>query len=87
MAISKTEETFTICYKDFCVSANGQAIKTLAGVALTLVVIAGVISLTQKKHSIILNKSMKTTFPKLHISYFIELKNTSRAFINFQQRS
>lgn len=49
MAITKKEENLTLCYKDFCVSANGQAIKTLAGVVLTLVVIAGVISLAEKK--------------------------------------
>ncbi|WP_166774106.1 hypothetical protein [Flavobacterium psychrophilum] len=53
MAIIKNEESITLCYKDFCISANGQAIKTLAGVVLTLVVItgvvAGVVALTEKR--------------------------------------
>jgi hypothetical protein len=49
MAIVKKEENLTLCYKNFCVGANGQAIKTLTSVVLTLVVIAGVISLTQKR--------------------------------------
>jgi hypothetical protein len=49
MAITKKEENLTLCYKDFCISANGQAIKTLAGVMFTLVVIAGVISVVQKR--------------------------------------
>lgn len=49
MTITKKEENFTLCYKDFCISANGQAVLTLAGVVLTLVVIAGVISQAQKR--------------------------------------
>ena len=49
MAITKKEENLTFCYKDFCVSANGQAIKMLATVALTLVVIARVIALIEKR--------------------------------------
>lgn len=49
MAITKKEENLTFCYKDFCISANGQALKMLVGVAFTLVFIAGVISLTEKR--------------------------------------
>ncbi|WP_415060877.1 hypothetical protein [Flavobacterium sp.] len=49
MALTKKEEKITFCYKDFCVSANEQAIKTFAGVVLTLVVVAGVFSLLEKK--------------------------------------
>ncbi|ELY2017912.1 hypothetical protein SL053_001817 [Flavobacterium psychrophilum] len=49
MAITKKDENLTFCYKDFCVSANGQVIKTLASVALTLVVISGVIALIEKR--------------------------------------
>jgi hypothetical protein len=49
MAIAKKEESITLCYKNFCVRADGQAIKTLAGIVLTLVVIAGVIALTEKR--------------------------------------
>jgi hypothetical protein len=48
MAITKKEESLTLCYKDFCISANGEAIKTLTGVVLTLLVIAGVISSAKK---------------------------------------
>lgn len=49
MSILKKEENLTFSYKDFSISANGQAIKTLAGIALTFVVVAGVVSLATKK--------------------------------------
>lgn len=49
MAITKKEENLTFCYKDFCISANGPALKMLVGVAFTLVIIAGLVSLTEKR--------------------------------------
>ncbi|WP_170108212.1 hypothetical protein [Flavobacterium sediminis] len=49
MSVLKKEENLTFSYKDFSISANGQAIRTLAGLALTLVVIAGVVSVANKR--------------------------------------
>lgn len=49
MTVLKKQENLTLSYKGFSISANGQAIKTLAGIALTLVVIAGVVSVANKR--------------------------------------
>ncbi|WP_405334143.1 hypothetical protein [Flavobacterium oreochromis] len=49
MSVLEKQENLTLSYKGFSISANGQAIKTLAGLALTLVVIAGVVSIVNKR--------------------------------------
>ncbi|MFY7939073.1 MAG: hypothetical protein ACOVOQ_16965 [Flavobacterium sp.] len=49
MSVLQKQENLTLSYKGFSISANGQAIKTLAGLALTLVIIAGVISVANKR--------------------------------------